>query len=406
MSLHHIPFPQASELIARHTAPLEVVSLPHNEAQDHVLARDVLTHHAYPDVKKAAVDGFAISEEDRLNGVRHFTVQEQVGAGHRFSTTLTSGKAIHVMTGAEVPENSGFVVRVEDAVQEGDHIALSQEYGSQENICQPGEEAHGEDIALKAGTWLNWARMPLIHYLGATHLSVYRKPRVGIIVTGDELLESHSPHQRGKVRNTNQYTAQYILQAMGIPCTSYGMVQDSREQIATTIRLAMEECDVVLTSGGVSMGKYDFVKPIFQSLDVNLHFTRTAIRPGGPLLFASRGKQVLFGLPGYPSAFFTVMLVYVVPALKRIMGRPDHHPVEVDVELDNDMRSRQGHLVFNRANFDLINGHWHARGGENQKSSHFIPFANADGLVIFPEDIGNAPRGTRLRGMPFALQLL
>lgn len=365
---------------------LEAVVLPGVETvggQDvlgRILAADLLVPRDFPDLPCSAVDGYAFG----VNGQRVFTVVEEITAGHLPTRDLKTGQAAAVMTGGVLPAGADCVVRLEDCARSGNHleILVSPEAGAL--INKAGSEAQEGDLLAAIGSRVDVTSQAALVCAGLAEVPVYRPPRVGIAVTGDELCEIGQRRTPGMVFNTNQYLIEGICRRLDIPFISVPVVKDDPDEIRRVLEDLCGRCDIVVTTGGVSVGSRDYVRTTLEGKDFDLLVAGTRIKPGRPMHVARRGKALVLALPGYPAAVMANAVLYLVPVLKKAGGRRNYQTTWLQAETGDPFRGRPGSLYLARASLTVEHGRWIARDTGSQMSSHFLNYARTDGLVRLP----------------------
>lgn len=365
-----------------------------------VLAKSIVVSHAFPDTRRSAVDGFAISAP----GLEHYRVIETLGAGELPQQQLKVGDATAVMTGATVPAGSFAVVRVEDSELHDDILALKQDVSSGENINLIGAEmAQGETI-LSAGTCLTPVKHSVLCCTGIAEIKVFRLPKVGILITGDEVLQLGEAYRPGSVYDSNRYFLTGCFAQIGIPCQMIGPVPDKETSILNSLDQLAEESDLVISSGGVSMGKYDFIRPLLHANGFEILVNRTRIKPGRPLMVARRDKTLFFALPGYPTACLVNFFYYLLPTVRKLMGLNDVIPVTRKVALATDLQGRKGRGDIIRMRLQASGAKETACKLDSQLTSHFLNFAVCNGLALLDDDVDKVLSGQEIDFLDFRLQ--
>ncbi len=221
---------------------------------------------------------------------------------------------------------------------------------------------------MKKGSVISDSVYPVLFYLGRREVEVYKRPKIGVFVTGDEILEVEDDFQKGLVFNTNRYILESFFNRFGFDYEYYGHVKDSREEVAAAFEEMSEKYDIIISSGGISMGKYDFVKDVFRNFDYEILFERTRIKPGSPLMLAKRSGCTFIGMPGYPAAFTTNLMFHVLPALRRAYGQADNEFKVVDAVLKTDTRAKEGRFELNRAIVEVEDGQIYVSDAGTQKN--------------------------------------
>lgn len=381
---------EAEKIIHEHIKTPAVELIPTRESLGRVLAEDVFTPAAYPDTPKSAVDGYAFK-----HGRVEYLMMGDVAAGENSIKELGENEAAFIMTGGTIPKGADTVARIEDCEEGDKFVNIPAESSKGENINNVGEEAEAGTLFIKSGTRIVNNVYPALFYLGKSEIKVFKSPKVGFFTTGDEIREVEEGYKEGKVFNTNRYILESFLTAVGADWEYYGAVKDSFEDVDRAMNEMTEKYDIIISSGGVSMGKYDFVKKVFLEKEFDVHFSRTKLRPGSPLFFANRDEKLFFGMPGYPAAFTTNAVFYLMPALKKALGRTDWANIPKNVEFKTATRAKEGRFEINRVTVVNENGRLFAYDPGTQKTSHYASFAQVNALVMLDEETGSLNIGDR-----------
>jgi len=374
---------------------LKTVRVAVNKVFNRVLAEDLYTDFPFPDCRKSAVDGYALVMWDK----KEYTIKGESVPGDLKSAELHEGECIFVMTGGIVPDNADAVVRVEDVFEENDHILVNRQPEKGSNINLAGEEFLQNAFFGGKGSLLDNLSYPALCYSGKKDVNVYKKPKIGVFVTGDEILEPGDDYKKGHVFNTNRYILQSLLNYLPADIEYVGCFDDNEEEIAKVLEKS-NEYDILVSSGGVSMGKYDFVKKILHEYDYEIIINKTAIKPGSPLMVARNEDCTIFGMPGYPAAFATNLILYLLPFVRKSCGIKIFENNIIKGKLGTSMRSRINALYFNRAVVKIEDGEPVAYDPGSQKTSHFLNFFNANGLVMLDENVGSLEKGSIVNIVP------
>jgi len=366
-----------------------------NKTFSRVLTEDLYTDFPFPDCKKSAVDGYAVVMWEK----REYRISGESVPGDVKSAALQAGECIFVMTGGIVPDNADAVVRVEDVVEQNNHIVIKQQPEKGSNINLAGEEFPENTLFAEHGRLLGKLAYPVLCYSGKKEVKVYKKPKIGVFVTGDEVLEAGDDYKKGHVFNTNRYILQTLLMDLPVDIEYLGCFADNEKDIASVFEKS-KKYDILVSSGGVSMGKYDFVKKILHEYDYEIIINKTAIKPGSPLMVAKNENCTIFGMPGYPAAFATNLILYLLPFVRKSCGIKNFDNNIVKAKLGTPMRSRINVLYFNRAVVKVENGELVAYDPGSQKTSHFLNFFNVNGLVMLGENVGTLEKGSVVNIIP------
>jgi len=309
---------QALEIVLNQDFKQKTERVSFQDALHRVLAEDIYADVDMPPFDKSAVDGYACRMGDRV-----MTVIETIPAGYVPQKSVGPGQCSKIMTGAMLPDGADCVVMVEDTESVGkDKVNLK--FGkTAKNICFKAEDVHKGDKVLDKGTLLKPSHIAILASVGAVTPLVAVLPRVAVISTGDELVEPDRYPENSKIRNSNAY--QLLAQINEIPAEGIycGIAPDTPESLREIISSAFSKSDVVILTGGVSMGEYDYVPEVMKELDVEILFKSVAIQPGRPTVFGKRGYQFIFGLPGNPVSSFVLFEIMVKPFLRKMMGNND-----------------------------------------------------------------------------------
>ncbi|MGE5341387.1 MAG: gephyrin-like molybdotransferase Glp [Candidatus Omnitrophota bacterium] len=311
-----IPIETAENILNTISCHPEVEAIPLMESLGRILAQDIVSRISMPPFDKSAMDGYAIRSDDPSPA---FNVVEVIAAGSVPTQTIETGQCAKIMTGAMLPHGADRVVKVE-VTEETDGVMTITGKDPHSNICYLGEDIKPGDLILSKGHRIRPQEVGIIASMGLTQVTVYQKPRVGLVTTGSEIVEPGSELQTGQIYNSNAYSiGAQVLQA-GASITYAGIVGDDPEMIRRTLDDLLSQNQMVLISGGVSMGDYDFVPRILKELGVQLYFDKVAIQPGKPTVFGTRGETFVFGMPGNPVSTFIVFEVFVKRLLCKLMG--------------------------------------------------------------------------------------
>jgi molybdopterin molybdotransferase len=381
-----------AQMLSRAHPVAEVQEISTLEAAGRVLARAQRSTMDVPPMDNSAMDGYAVRIADGLR----LKVAQKIMAGS-VGQPLAPGTAARIFTGAPIPKGADAVVMQEHCAIAGDSVVLNKQ-------PEPGQGhrrvasaiAKGAEI-LPAGQRLLPQDTGLAASVGIRSLPVYRRLKLGLFFTGDELVMPGEPLPPGRIYNSNRFTLRGLGEVFGCEITDYGIVPDSLEATRQVLRRAASECDVVVTSGGVSVGEADYVKPAVEA-EGELLMWRIAMKPGRPLAFGSVGKAFFIGLPGNPVSSFVTFLIFVRPFLLRAQGMTDIGPRTIAARADFDWPEPDARREFLRAK-------WNAQGGlelyPTQDSAVLSSTAWADGLIDNPA--GQAIRkGDNVRFLPYA----
>ncbi|EJG1180334.1 bifunctional molybdopterin-guanine dinucleotide biosynthesis adaptor protein MobB/molybdopterin molybdotransferase MoeA [Vibrio parahaemolyticus] len=320
-------------------------------AYGRVLAEHIISPVNVPQYTNSAMDGYAIRSDD-VNRDSYQVVAE-VMAGHAYDQPLEVGQAVKIMTGAPTPRNGDTVVMREQASQEGDKVTFNgSNIKAGQNVRQAGEDlAIGSDV-FTAGTRLASPEMGMIASLGFGEANVFRKLKVAVFSTGDEVQAPGTEQKANSIYDSNRFTIMGMLEKLGCEILDFGILEDNEQLMIEALENASAQADVVMTSGGVSVGDADYIKLALDKLG-QIDFWRINMRPGRPLAFGQINNKPFFGLPGNPVAVMVSFINFVEPALRKMQGEQGWKPLKVNAIATENLRSRQGRTEFSRGIYEL-----------------------------------------------------
>ncbi|WP_438318946.1 molybdopterin molybdotransferase MoeA [Sporosarcina sp. FA9] len=383
-----IPVAHAVELVMKHAYPLESEEIPLENAYGRILAEPLLAKHDVPPFDRSPYDGYAIRSEDTdgASGDSRvpFHVIGEIGAGHVADRPINKGEAFRIMTGALIPENANAVVMFEQTVETEDAFTIRKPFSKGENISYKGEDAKEGEHLIDAGALIHPGTIALLATFGYALVNVAKQPVVGILSTGTELLNVDEELVPGKIRNSNGPMIMAQLDRMGIDYKSYGMHADDLDSCAQMVEQAIEETDVLITTGGVSVGDYDHLPMIYERLGAKVLFNKVAMRPGSVTTVAVLGEKLLFGLSGNPSACFTGFELFARPAILHMMGADKPYMPRMTAELSEDFQKPNPFTRFVRAIWESTPDGVVARPAGFNKSSAVSSIARGNCIIVLP----------------------
>ncbi len=355
-----------------------------------VLAEDVRAPHDVPQHNNSAMDGYAVRAEDTHQASRAHPVVleviEDLPAGYVSQHHLQAGQAIRIMTGAPIPDGANAVVRVEDTLHgEGRQVLILCEVPPFYDLRLAGEDLRQGDLILRKGDLLRSAEIGLLASLGRSTVQIYQRAQVAILSTGDELLHIDEPLQPGKIYNSNSYSlAALVLDAGAIPI-QLGIARDTREDLEEKF-LAGARADLIISSGGVSVGDYDLVKEMLKKSGSQMQFWKVCMKPGKPLAFGTIADKPTFGLPGNPVSSMVSFEIFVRPALLQMMGHTRLYRAVVTATLQENFRKSDARKHFVRVVLQQENGRYVASTTGAQGSGILRSMSKANGLMVVDEE--------------------
>ncbi|EPW6709157.1 bifunctional molybdopterin-guanine dinucleotide biosynthesis adaptor protein MobB/molybdopterin molybdotransferase MoeA [Vibrio parahaemolyticus] len=329
----------------------EIEACKIENAYGRVLAEDIISPVNVPQYTNSAMDGYAIRSDDVDRS--SYQIVAEVMAGHAYDQPLEVGQAVKIMTGAPTPRNGDTVVMREQASQEGDKVTFNGAHiKAGQNVRQAGEDLTiGSDV-FTAGTRLASPEMGMIASLGFGEANVFRKLKVAVFSTGDEVQAPGTEQKANSIYDSNRFTIMGMLEKLGCEILDFGILEDNEQLMIEALENASAQADVVMTSGGVSVGDADYIKLALDKLG-QIDFWRINMRPGRPLAFGQINNKPFFGLPGNPVAVMVSFINFVEPALRKMQGEQGWKPLKVNAIATENLRSRQGRTEFSRGIYEL-----------------------------------------------------
>ncbi|MBI5837477.1 MAG: molybdopterin molybdotransferase MoeA [Candidatus Eisenbacteria bacterium] len=358
-----------------------------------VLAQPVHAATDLPSFAQSAMDGYALAASGEAPAGSRFRLAGVSRAGGVLPPPLRPGEATRVYTGAPVPEGATRVAIQEIVSVAGDVIELQKPVAPGLYVRPAGGDVAAGAEALAAGTPLGSAALALLRALGVEFVGVHRAPRVSLVASGDELCGDPAALQPGQVLESSSAGVREALRREGLALASLRMTRDTREAHLRALGAALEESEVLLVAGGVSVGDFDLVRPTLQELGVETVFWRVRQRPGGPLYFGAHGGKLVFGLPGNPASTLVCFHEYVLPALRRALGHAHPRLPRIPVRLEERVSKPPGKTHFARARLRAGAEGWRATLDPQQDSHTLRSFARAHGLVVLAAERERFERG-------------
>ncbi|MHA6258817.1 molybdopterin molybdotransferase MoeA [Sporosarcina sp. CAU 1771] len=348
---------EAIELVKDHSKSLGTETVPIEKAYGRILAEPIIAKHDIPPFDRTPYDGFAVRAEDTVGASGDnripFKVIGEIGAGHLAERGLEKGEAIRIMTGAQLPENADAIVMLEQTVEEKDAFTLRKPFNSGENISVKGEDAvEGEEL-IEAGVLIHPGTIALLATFGYAEVKVAKRPVAGVLSTGTELLRVDEELEPGKIRDSNGPMILAQLDRMRIDYKSYGMLEDNLDACTDMVKRALAETDFLITTGGVSVGDYDYLPTIYERMGAKVLFNKVAMRPGSVTTVAVLGDKLLFGLSGNPSACFTGFELFTRPAILHMMNAKNPYVPNIKAKLGDDFTKPNPFMRFVRAVWEM-----------------------------------------------------
>jgi molybdopterin molybdotransferase len=378
--------------------PPEVVAV--TRARDRVLAEDLPAPFDVPPADNSAVDGYAVASNDvPAANTRELAVIAELAAGTVFAGTVASGQTVRIMTGAPMPRGADTVYPQEVVERRGDRLEVGS-ISKGANVRKRGEDVQAGTIAIERGTVLRPQELGLITSLGQWQVLVHRRPRVALLSTGDEVVEPGTPRKPGQIYDANRFTLRGSIEQCGGEVIDLGIVADARDELRTRLLEAAAIGDIVVTSGGVSVGAHDLVKDVLGEIGA-IDFWQVAMQPGRPLAFGRIGSAHFFGLPGNPVASMLAFMLFVRPAIYKLAGRRRLFPEMAEATAVETISKKRGRREFKRGVVHWKNGRWEARTTGPQGSGILSSMAAGNCLIVLEEERGDVAVGETVLVEPF-----
>lgn len=384
------------------TPVTEIESVPIREALHRVVAEEIRSTINVPSYTNSAMDGYAIRSADIPNkDNKIFMLIGTAWAGRPFDGNVDENECVRIMTGAVMPENSNTVVMQEHIQVNDKQISIDCNQKANQNVRQAGEDIAAGELVFTPGKYINPADIGLIASLGIGEIKVVRKLRVAFFSTGDELVSIGTPLQVGQIYDSNRYTLWSMLTRLGVEINDLGVVRDTPEAVESAFLTAAENSDVVITSGGVSVGDADFVKEALEKLG-EVNFWKVAMKPGRPLAFGRIKDANFFGLPGNPVSVMVTFYIFVQAAIEKMMGHEPIPRIQIKAISNSELRKRPGRVEYQRGTYTLSdNGEYIVERTGQQGSGVLRSMSDANCFIFLPMESSGISTGDKVEIWPF-----
>jgi molybdopterin molybdotransferase len=397
-----LPFDAARQLVINqsksHVHPRPTLSLPISDALGHILAQEIHSDREYPPFNRSTRDGYAVRAAEATPDASLRCVGE-IKAGDTVSQPLAPGTCIQIMTGAAVPSGADAVVMIEFTKRTNDTVTFDRPTQPGQNIVSRGSEARAGDLVLQPGIRLGFAELAIAAQVGATTLQCHKKPRVAILSTGDEVVPINETPGPFHIRNSNTVSlAAQIELAGGVPVPLINAL-DRVEDLSAKIEQGLRD-DILVLSGGVSMGKYDLVESVLKGMGAEFFFDAVAIRPGKPTVFGRCRNTLVFGLPGNPVSTMVTFRLFVVPAIDILSGAEPRPLPLLEATLAESLQEKSGLTHFLPARLDWPSSAPQVRPLRWQGSGDIAALTRSNCFLVVPTDRPSIPAGERVSVLP------
>ncbi len=382
---------------------VETETIPIEESRGRVLAESLRAPSPVPEMNRTAMDGYAVRHTDlRKASAKHpvcLIATENIGAGHSILEAIPSGRAVRIMTGAPLPPGTDSIVPVEKVRVEGENVYFEKPVPKFSDVRRPGSEIRRDQIVLRRGESIGPAQMAMLAFIDQPRVTVYRRPRIALLSTGDELGPVGEKRPYGHIPDSNRYGLIGLVESAGCIPVDGGRVGDSPQALLAALKKATKDADFILTTGGVSAGDFDVVKVLFWEIGgVNLY--RLRMKPGKPQAFGQIEGVPFFGLPGNPVSSMVVFDFLVRPALRKLAGAEELELRGWRAKIGEDFPKKTRQWEFPRATATEKDGRWTVRPVASQRSSNLKSMVDADGYLVLPPDSGSPKKGKNVVFIP------
>ncbi len=354
-----------------------------------IIGEDIFSSRDIPPWDNSAMDGYAVRYNDVTKSSREnpslLEVIEDLPAGYSSRKIVEEGKAVRIMTGAPLPKGADTVIMVEDTEKKGNKVKIFTSPEPGQNIRKAGEDVKKGELVIKKGSLVRAPEIGMLASLKRTFVSVYQKPRVAILATGDELIDVDDETGEAKIVNSNSYTLASQIKDCGALPLIMRIARDTRKDLETKLKESLI-ADVIITSGGVSVGEYDFVKEVLQNLGAEMKFWKVAMRPGQPLAFGLLEKKPVFGLPGNPVSSMISFEQFVRPSLLKMMGHKKLFRPVITAILGEELKKKPGRRHFLRGVVRVKDEKYYVSSTGDQGSGILKSMVTANGLIVLHDN--------------------
>mmetsp|Transcript_20172 Transcript_20172/g.22437 ORF Transcript_20172/g.22437 Transcript_20172/m.22437 type:complete len:416 (-) Transcript_20172:21-1268(-) len=393
-----VPVDEALATVLAEASPLQTVEMSLEESLGSLLAAPVIAKEPLPPFRASIKDGYAVVADD---GAGDYPVVQTVTAGDVPDFELKKGQICKIMTGAAVPEGATGVVMVENTLLKDDGtVEICKAVSTGTDIRQIGSDIQKGQTVLEKGERLGPAEIGLLATVGAAKVSVFKTPVIALISTGDELLEPHEPLKPGKIRDSNRSMLKALIAAVNpkIEVLDLGVARDTQGELEQKVKRGLEQADIVISSGGVSMGDLDLLKPLLEA-EGKVHFGRVLMKPGKPTTFATvtinDKKRLVFALPGNPVSSYVAFCLFGIPAIKRMSGYTNANLPCVQAKLAQRLKLDPVRPEYHRVSlsWDFKDSCFTATTTGSQASSRLLSMRTANALCLLPKQSGFYEKG-------------
>ncbi len=394
--MEHLTVDCALRAVLESVKKTDSVEVTLEQSLNRVLAQDISANRDLPPYDVSAMDGFAVRSADLHSVPVTLKITEDIRAGEMPRKVTGPGQCARIMTGAPMPQGADAVIRVEDTREvSNDVVEINVSVKPAHDVRPRAENMRANDVVLCAGTEITPGAVGILATVKAARFKVYRHPRIAILSTGDELEGMDEPVDPNKIPDSNSYALMAQVQALGIQPVLLGIAKDDPAELEMHLKKGLEY-DVLLVSGGTSVGVHDYVRPAIEALGVDMKFWRVAMKPGHPLAFGTTDNTAVFGLPGNPVSSMVCFEQFVAPAIRLMQGNSRLFRRTLRARLAHPVKMRPGRTEFVRVQLNRDESGYLASSTGTQSSGVLLSMARADGLMVLPADCTNLAAGTEV----------
>jgi molybdopterin molybdotransferase len=390
---------EAQQRVLDAVLPLEMIELPVGQALGSVVATDIVARHPLPRFDNSAMDGYALIAADIVGATPgtpiRLVIVGEVRAGHPVDLTVLPGHAARIMTGAPLPHGADTIVPIEDSDERGDAVLFTRSADPGRYVRPAGEDLGVGDVLVRRGTELGPGELALLAAMGSSPLPVHRRPKVAVLVTGDELVPPDVDPGPGQIRDSNTVALHALVGEAGGEVVACPPVSDSKAATRSAFEEAAQDADLVVSSGGVAVGRYDFVKEVIEELG-RIDLWRVAMQPGKPVVLGSIGEVPFLGLPGNPVSIHVSFEQFVRPAIRKMRGLTSLFRPRLTALLIERITKPAGRLHLVRVRLQLDAERWLATPTGAQGSHIQSSLVECDGVALFPQEATVMEAGERI----------
>ena len=377
----------AIKIVSDVVEPLPPKTVPFESALGLCLAQDVQSDIDMPPFDRSAMDGYAVIAEDTLDAPVELMVIENIAAGYMPKKKILRGQVSKIMTGAAVPEGADAVVKFEETedLLANNLVKILKSVRKGINISKRGEDMQIGQPVLRRGMPIRPQEIGILATVGKSQVEVFSAPAIGIISTGTELVDVESKPSLAQIRNSNGYSLAAQARRLKAEVEILGIVKDTKEEISSMMHRGLQK-DILILSGGVSMGEYDLVGDVMKELNTQIYFEKVALRPGKPVVFGKKDKTIIFALPGNPVASFVTFELFIYPAIRKMMGFSAIHRTTLKASLETEILVKRKRREYRPAFLRMQDNAWFVSPVEWHGSADLLSTTRANCLLVVRED--------------------